>query len=66
MATIARNIGDFAGPHDRLLHSLPFPHLGYLGWCYTFTLNRMTLVLAPQPWIVDTTLDLVERERVTT
>jgi len=65
MATIARNIGDFAAPHDRLLHSLPFPHLGYLGWCYTFTLHRMTLVLAPQPWSVETTLDLVERERVT-
>jgi len=65
MATIARNVGDFAAAHDRLLHSLPFPHLGYLGWCYTFTLHRMTLVLAPQPWSVESTLDLVERERIT-
>ena len=65
MATIARNVGDFAAPHDRLLHSLPFPHLGYLGWCYTFTLHRMTLVLARQPWSVETTLELVEREHVT-
>jgi acyl-CoA synthetase (AMP-forming)/AMP-acid ligase II len=65
MATIARNVGDLAAPHDRLLHVLPFPHLGYMGWCYTFTLNRITLVLGPTPWSVDASLDLVEREQVT-
>jgi acyl-CoA synthetase (AMP-forming)/AMP-acid ligase II len=65
MATIARNVGDFVAPHDRLLHSMPFPHLGYLGWCYAFTQQRMTLVIAPKPWSVESTLELVEREHVT-
>jgi acyl-CoA synthetase (AMP-forming)/AMP-acid ligase II len=65
MATIAHNVGDLTAPHDRVLHVLPFPHLGYMGWCYTFTLNRVTLVLGPTPWSVEGSLDLVERERVT-
>src|SRR5262249_37368095 len=65
MATIARNVGDLAAPHDRLLFVLPFPHLGYMGWCYTFTLNRITLVLGPTPWSVEASLDVVDREQVT-
>ena len=65
MAAIARNIPETAALHDRVLFTLPFPHLGYMGWVYTFTQRRTTLVLGPNPWNVPDTLDLVERERIT-
>ena len=50
MAAIARNATDMSAPYDRALFTLPFPHLGYMGWIYNFTLNRVTIVLGPQHW----------------
>ena len=47
MAAIARNATDMSAPYDRVLFTLPFPHLGYMGWIYNFTRNRVTLVLGP-------------------
>jgi len=65
MAAIARNATDMSAPHDRALFSLPFPHLGYMGWVYNFTQNRVTLVLGPQPWSAPETLRVATEERVT-
>lgn len=65
MAAIARNIPETAALHDRVLFTLPFPHLGYMAWAYTFTERRVTLVLGPDPWNVPDTLALVGVERIT-
>ncbi len=65
MAAIARNIPETAARHDRVLFTLPFPHLGYMAWVYTFTERRVTLVLGPDPWNVPDTLALVGAERIT-
>ena len=65
MAAIARNIPETAALHDRVLFTLPFPHLGYMAWAYTFTERRVTLVLGPDPWNVPDTLALVAAERIT-
>lgn len=65
MAAIARNATDMSAPHDRALFTLPFPHLGYMGWAYNFTRNRVTLVLGPQPWSAPESLRVAAAERVT-
>jgi len=65
MAAIARNATDMSAPCDRALFSLPFPHLGYMGWVHNFTQNRVTLVIAPQPWSAAGTLRVAIEERVT-
>ena len=65
MAAIARNATDMSAPYDRALFTLPFPHLGYMGWIYNFTQNRVTLVIGPQPWSATETLRVATAERVT-
>ena len=65
LAAIARNATDMSARHDRALFTLPFPHLGYMGWIYNFTQNRVTLVLGPQPWSAPETLQVATSERVT-
>src|SRR5690606_32943293 len=65
MAAIARNATDMSAPYDRALFTLPFPHLGYMGWIYNFTRNRVTLVIGPQPWSATDTLRVATEERVT-
>jgi acyl-CoA synthetase (AMP-forming)/AMP-acid ligase II len=65
MAAIARNATDMSAPHDRALFTLPFPHLGYMGWVYNFTQNRVTLVLGPQPWSAPESLRIAAAERIT-
>jgi acyl-CoA synthetase (AMP-forming)/AMP-acid ligase II len=65
MAAIADNATDMSARHDRALFTLPFPHLGYMGWIYNFTRNRVTLVLGPQPWSAPESLRIAGAERVT-
>ena len=65
MAAIARNATDMSAPYDRALFTLPFPHLGYMGWVYNFTQNRVTLVLGPQPWSAPESLRVAAEERIT-
>jgi len=65
MAAIARNATDMTAPHDRTLFTLPFPHLGYMGWAYNYTRNRATIVIGPQPWSAEESLRVAVAERVT-
>jgi len=65
LAAIARGQGDVMSAHDRLLHAVPFAHLGFMGWCWGFLARRMTIVLGPEPWSAAATLRLVEAARVT-
>ncbi|MFA5885573.1 MAG: long-chain fatty acid--CoA ligase, partial [Acidimicrobiia bacterium] len=65
LAAIARGQADVMSAHDRLLHAVPFPHLGFMGWCWGFLARRMTIVLGPEPWSAAATLRLVDAERVT-
>ncbi|MFA5886129.1 MAG: class I adenylate-forming enzyme family protein [Acidimicrobiia bacterium] len=65
MAAITRNVVDMAALHDRVLFTLPFPHLGYMGWIHTFTQRRVTLVLGPQPWSAPESLRVMAAEGIT-
>ena len=65
MAAITRNVVDMAALHDRVLFTLPFPHLGYMGWISTFTQRRVTLVLGPQPWSAPESLRVMAAEGIT-
>jgi acyl-CoA synthetase (AMP-forming)/AMP-acid ligase II len=65
LAAISRNVVDTAAPYDRLLHIVPFPHMGYMGWAYAFLARRVTLVLGPEKWSAAECIRLAQQHRVT-
>lgn len=65
LEAVADGANVLAWPGDRRLSPLPFVHVGYMTRMWEELRQVITTIISPVPWSAATTLEIIERERVT-
>lgn len=65
LAAVAAGTDVLSHPGDRRLSPLPFAHVGYMTRAWDEIAHAVTTVVTPTPWSAASTIELIERERVT-
>jgi len=65
LAAVALGAGALGEPFDVRLAPLPFVHVAYMSRPWEEIDKLITTVITPTPWTARSTLELIERERVT-
>jgi acyl-CoA synthetase (AMP-forming)/AMP-acid ligase II len=65
LAAVALGAGALGEPFDVRLAPLPFVHVAYMSRPWEEIDKLITTVITPTPWTAASTLELIERERVT-